>query len=175
MSKLDRTDAPVAAEYATMQVAFELSKKKWKLGVLLPGSQKLSRYAIAGGDLAELTKLLALARQRAERSSGKPVRVLSCYEAGYDGHWLHRWLMEQGVVNHEIDPSSIEVSRRVRRAKTDRIDLEKMMRAFLAYLRGEPRACCSAPAASSWSTRRRTAGAAAAPCASMRPAGMRPT
>jgi transposase len=141
MSKLDRTDAPVAAEYATMQVAFELSKKKWKLGVLLPGSQKLSRYAIAGGDLAELTKLLALARQRAERSSGKPVRVLSCYEAGYDGHWLHRWLMEQGVVNHEIDPSSIEVSRRVRRAKTDRIDLEKMMRAFLAYLRGEPRAC----------------------------------
>ncbi len=124
-----------------MQVAFELSKKKWKLGVLLQGSQKLSRYAIAGGDLAELTKLLALARQRAERSSGKPVRVLACYEAGYDGHWLHRWLTEQGVVNHEIDPSSIEVSRRARRAKTDRIDLEKMMRAFLAYLRGEPRAC----------------------------------
>jgi transposase len=141
MSKLDRTDAPVAAEYATVHVAFELSKNTWKVGILLPGSAKHSRYAIAGGDLAELTKLLALARERAERSSGKPVRMLSCYEAGYDGHWLHRWLTEQGVVNHEIDPSSIEVSRRARRAKTDRIDLEKLMRTFLAHLRGEPRAC----------------------------------
>jgi transposase len=141
MSKLDRTDAPVAAEYGTVHVAFELSKNTWKVGILLPGSAKHSRYAIAGGDLAELTKLLALARERAERSSGKPVRLLSCYEAGYDGHWLHRWLMDQGVINYEIDPSSIEVSRRARRAKTDRIDLEKLMRTFLAHLRGEPRAC----------------------------------
>jgi transposase len=141
MSTLDRTDTPVATEYATVHVAFELSKKTWKLGVLLPDSQKLSRYAVAGGDLAELTKLLETMRRRAERSSGKPVRTLSCYEAGYDGHWLHRWLTDQGVINHEIDPSSIEVSRRARRAKTDRIDLERMMRTFLAHLRGEPRAC----------------------------------
>ena len=141
MLTLDRTDAPVATEYATVHVAFELSKKTWKLGVLLPDSQKLSRYAIAGGDLAELTKLLASLRKRAERSGGKPVRMLSCYEAGYDGHWLHRWLTDHGVINHEIDPSSIEVSRRARRAKTDRIDLDKLMRTFLAHLRGEPRAC----------------------------------
>jgi transposase len=141
MSKLDRTDAPAAAEYATVHVAFELSKKTWKLGVMLPGLQKLSYYAIAGGDLAELTKLLALARKRAERRSSKAVRILSCYEAGYDGYWLHRWLTDQGVINHVIDPSSIEVSRRARRAKTDRIDLDKLMRAFLAHLRGEPRAC----------------------------------
>ena len=141
MSKLDLPDAPVASEYATVHVAFELSKKTWKLGILLPGSAKSSHYSIAGGNLAELTKLLALARTRAERSSGKPVRMLSCYEAGYDGHWLHRWLTDQGVINHEIDPSSIEVSRRARRAKTDRIDLEKLMRTFLSHLRGEPHAC----------------------------------
>jgi transposase len=141
MSKLDRTDAPAAAEYATVHIAFELSKKTWKIGVMLPGSQKLSRYSIAGGNLAELTKLLASARKRAERSSGKPARILSCYEAGYDGHWLHRWLTDQGVINHEIDPSSIEVPRRARHAKTDRIDLDRLMRAFLAYLRGEPRVC----------------------------------
>ena len=141
MSKLDRTDAPVTGEYATVHIAFELSKSKWKLGVLLPGASKLSRYTIDGGDLAELTKLLALARTKAERSSGKPVRILSCYEAGYDGHWLHRWLIDQGVSNYEIDPSSIEVARRARNAKTDRIDLDKLMRAFQAYLRGERRAC----------------------------------
>jgi transposase len=137
--KADRTDAPATAEHATIYLAFELSKAKWKLGVMLPGSQKLSRYTIAGGDLAALSaRLLDLRRKAA--AQGRPVRVLSCYEAGLDGHWLHRWLTAQGVTNHEIDPSSIEVSRRARRAKTDRIDLEKIMRAFLAHVRGEPRA-----------------------------------
>jgi transposase len=79
-------------------------------------------------------------RAKAERC-GKPVRILSMYEAGLDGHWLHRWLTEQGVISYVVDPSSIEVNRRARQAKTDRIDLEKLMRAFLAFLRGEPRVC----------------------------------
>jgi transposase len=138
--KLDRTDAPATAEYCTIYLAFELSKAKWKLGLLLPGTEKMSCYTIDGGDVAALTSRLAAARAKAGRS-GKPVRILSCYEAGLDAHWLHRWLTAQGVINHEIDPSSIEVSRRARRAKTDRIDLDKLMRAFLAHLRGEPRVC----------------------------------
>ena len=136
----DRTDAPVTEDYATVYVAFELSKAKWRLGVVVPGSQKVSGYTIAGGDLTALTARLADARGKAERS-GRPVRILSCYEAGFDGHWLHRWLTAQGVISHEIDAASIEVNRRARRAKTDRIDLDKLMRTFLAYLRGEPRAC----------------------------------
>lgn len=138
MTELDRTDAPATAEHATVYLAFELSKAKWKLGVMLPGSRKLSRYTIAGGDLAALAARLSDLRKKAA-AQGRPVRVWSCYEAGLDGHWLHRWLTAQGVVNHEIDPSSIEVSRRARRAKTDRIDLEKLMRAFLAHVRGDPR------------------------------------
>ena len=140
MIRLDHTDTPTSSEYGTVCVAFELSKSKWKLGVMLPGSNKLSRYTIAGGDLAALTARLTAAQAKAARC-GKPVRIVSCYEAGFDGHWLHRWLTEHGVINYEIDPSSIEVNRRARRAKTDRIDLERMMRAFLAHLRGEPRAC----------------------------------
>ena len=140
MTKLDHTDAPATTEYATVYVAFELSKAKWKLGVVLPGSAKMSRYTIDGGDRAALSARLSTVRAKAARS-GKPVRVLSCYEAGLDGHWLHRWLTQQGVVSHVVDPSSIEVSRRARRAKTDRIDLDKIIRSFLAYLRGEPRVC----------------------------------
>ncbi|MBH5402523.1 transposase, partial [Bradyrhizobium sp. CNPSo 4010] len=140
MIKLDRIDAPATAEHATVYLAFELSKAKWKLGVLLPGSQKLSRYTIGGGDLVALAARLADVRKKAA-ADGRPIRILSCYEAGLDGHWLHRWLAQQGVINHEIDPSSIEVNRRARRAKTDQIDLEKLMRTFLAYLRGEPRVC----------------------------------
>lgn len=140
MIKLDRIDAPATAEHATVYLTFELSKAKWKLGVLLPGSQKLSRYTIDDGDLVALAARLGNARKKAA-ADGRPIRILSCYEAGLDGHWLHRWLAQQGVINHEIDPSSIEVNRRARRAKTDRIDLEKLMRAFLAHLRGEPRVC----------------------------------
>lgn len=140
MSRLDRTDAPTAQEYATVFVAFELSKSKWQVGVMLPGSEKLSRYTVAGGDLAALGQLFAALRGKVERG-GQPAHILSCYEAGFDGHWLHRWLTDRGVINHEIDPSSIAVNRRARRAKTDRIDLDLLMRAFLAHLRGEPRAC----------------------------------
>jgi transposase len=140
MFKLDRTDTPAGGEHATIYLAFELSKKTWQLGVLRPGSEKLSRYSIAGGDLAALASRLARWRAEAARG-GQPVRILSCYEAGLDGHWLHRWLTGQGVVSHEVDPSSIEVNRRARRAKTDRIDLEKLMRTFLAHQRGEPRVC----------------------------------
>jgi transposase len=140
MSQIDLAGTPAVVEYATVHLVFELSKAKWKLGITLPESQKMSRYTIDGGDLPALVGRLATARSKAERS-GKPVRIVSCYEAGLDGHWLHRWLGEQGVISYEVDPSSIEVSRRARRAKTDRIDLDKLMRAFLAYLRGEPRVC----------------------------------
>jgi len=140
MSTFDQTDAPAASEYATVHMAFELSKANWKIGVLLPGSPKLSRFTVKGGDVTTLSGRLASLRAKAERC-GKPVRILSCYEAGLDGHWLHRWLTDQGVTSYIVDPSSIEVSRRGRRAKTDRIDLEKLMRAFLAHLRGEPRVC----------------------------------
>ena len=80
----------------------------------------MSRYAIKGGDLAAAAARLAAIRTKAGKA-GLPVRILSCYEAGFEEHWLHRWLEGQGVASHEIDASSIEVNRRARRAKTDRI------------------------------------------------------
>jgi transposase len=140
MLTLDRTDVPAGTEYATVYVVFELSKATWRIGVLLPGSQKTSRFMINGGDTETLATRLASMRTKAERS-GKAVRIVSCYEAGLDAHWLHRWLTDQGVVSYVVDPASIEVNRRGRRAKTDNIDLEKLMRVLLAYLRGEPRVC----------------------------------
>src|ERR1700747_1433396 len=138
--RTDHTDAPAGSEYATIYVAFELSKAKWQLGILLPGAEKMSRYRIDGGDLKALSGVLSRARAKVEQL-GKPVRVLSCYEAGLDGHWLHRWLMTNGITNYEIDASSIEVNRRARRAKTDRIDLAQLLRSFLAYVHGEVGVC----------------------------------
>jgi transposase len=108
----------------------------------------MSRRRVKGGDLAAVAARLAAARAEAVRS-GVPVRVLSCYEAGFDGHWLHRWLGSQGVVSHEVDLSSIEVNRRARRAKTDRLDLARIKRLSLAHLaasRRPARWCmCRAP------------------------------
>ena len=136
----DHPDTPAGSEYGTVYVALELSKSKWQLGVLLPGAEKMSRSQIEGGNIAELSSVLAKARAR-QSDQGRPVRIVSCYEAGLDGHWLHRWFMDNGVVNHEIDASSLEVKRRARRAKTDRIDLGQLMRALLACLRGEVGVC----------------------------------
>ena len=136
----DHIGTPAATEYATVYLVFELSKAAWKLGVLLPGSKKLSQYSIPGGDLKALTERLTVAHTKAA-SCGKPVRIISCYEAGLDAHWLHRWLTDQGVINYEVDPASIAVNRRARRVKTDRIDLDQLMRTLLAYLRDEPRVC----------------------------------
>ncbi len=142
MSLPPTVDAPAAPlKDATMSVAFELSKSKWKVGIVLPGSEKMSRFTVEGGDTAGLAKLLSEYRQKATARCGTEVRVVSCYEAGYDGFWLDRWLGERGVTNHVLDPASIEVNRRARRTKTDRIDLEKLMRVLLALLRDEPRVC----------------------------------
>ncbi|MGY4283027.1 transposase [Bradyrhizobium sp. LM2.7] len=137
--RTDHTDAPAGSEYATIYLAFELSKAKWQLGIMMPGAEKMRRYRIDGGDMAALSGVLLRARGKAAQE-GKPVRILSCYEAGLDGQ-LHRGLSDNGIVNHEIDASSIEVNRRARRAKTDRIDLGQLMRSFLAYLRGEVGVC----------------------------------
>lgn|SRR6201988_4426464 len=129
--------APVGAQYATILVIFELSKAQWKIGILPPGSQKLSRYTVDGGDLAATAALLAKARGQV---SG-PVRIASAYEAGFDGFWLHRWLEAQGVDNRVLDPASIQVNRRARRAKTDKLDLDQLMRVLAALERGEPKVC----------------------------------
>src|SRR5260370_41440427 len=134
---LDHTDITASVDYATVYVACELSKAKWMLGAILPGSKKLSRYTITGGDVAALAARLAEWRRKAALG-GKPVRILSCYEAGFDGHWLHRWLTDQGVINHEIDPSSIEVNRRGRGAKTRPDQPQAMVRGVPVPLRGAP-------------------------------------
>jgi transposase len=137
-----RFDTPVAgSEHATMYVAFELGKAKWLLGIVAPGSGKLSRHVVTGGDTTAAWHHIARAHGRAVKRLGQPVRLVSCYEAGYDGFWLHRWLLDQGVASRVLDPASIEVNRRARRAKTDRLDVEQLMRVLMRHYGGERRVC----------------------------------
>ena len=124
---------------AALYMALELSATRWVLSCGVGVATPSRRRAITAGDRRALQAEIAEARRRFGLAETAPVR--SCYEAGRDGFWIHRLLQAEGVINVVVDSSSIEVNRRARRAKTDRIDLEKLMRVFLAYLRGEPRVC----------------------------------
>ena len=134
--------APAAQdEIATLFVGFELSKATWLIGLYSPQLGKtISRYKVDGGDVDAALERITVARLRLEKL-GKPVRVVSIYEAGYDGFWLHRRLTAAGIENRVVDAASIPVERRSRRRKTDRIDLELLIRMLLALERGETRIC----------------------------------
>jgi transposase len=120
-------------------VAIELSKKDWLVAVLAPLSDKVSLHSLPAGDGRGLLALLDRVRRRSAIGFGRPVEVLSCYEAGYDGFWLHRLLERHDIRNHVFDPASLLVNRRARRSKTDRIDVQGLLRALMAHLRGEPK------------------------------------
>lgn len=118
----------------TICMALDLGRRRWTVGVLLPGDRDARLFQISGGDREALSELIRRQRQMI----GDPgVRVVSCYEAGRDGFWLHRWLRDQGIDNRVLDPASLEVPRRWRRVKTDRVDTLGLLRVLLRLERGE--------------------------------------
>jgi len=126
---------------AIIFVALELSGSCWHVAVQAPGSDQPSRHRVKAGAAGELLALLARQRERAERRLGRVLRVVSCYEAGWDGFWLHRVLTRAGIENHVMEAASLAVSRRARRAKTDRLDVGLLLRALMAWHRGEVGVC----------------------------------
>jgi transposase len=130
---------PTAGHNGTIFVAIELSQKTWLVTLHSPDRDRMSRHKLEGGDHAGLLELIEKVRSRAADRLGSVPRVVSCYEAGYDGFWLHRLLEAAGILNFVFDPASIAVEQRSRRTKTDRIDGELLLRTLMAYLRGEPR------------------------------------
>src|SRR3984885_9898273 len=136
---VNQLPAATHGETARCLFAIELSKQSWVIGFITPLSAKINRRILSGGDWRGLLQLIEEMRARVSRETGRAVEVISCYEAGYDGFWLHRQLEVHGIRNYVIDPASLQVDRRVRRVKTDRIDTERLLRSLMAYLRGEPK------------------------------------
>jgi transposase len=132
--------APINANHGTIFVALELSRRTWLVTIYSPDCDRISRHNVPGGHHAALLALIERVRDRAARKLGHKSPVVSCYEAGYDGFWLHRLLTAAGITNYVLDPASIAVEQRARRAKTDRIDGEQLLRSLMAHCRGEPRA-----------------------------------
>src|SRR5215475_7650250 len=135
------SNLPAATHGETVRCLFaiELSKHSWVIGFVTPLSARIRRRILSGGDWKGLVELIEEVRARVGREIGRAVEVMSCYEAGYDGFWLHRQLEAHGVRNYVIDPASLQTDRRARQVKTDRIDTERLLRSLMAYLRGEPK------------------------------------
>ena len=122
-------------------IAIELSVSSWIVAVRLPGSEKSRLHRVEGGDTTALLALISDLRSRAETKLRQAVDVACCFEAGRDGFWLHRLLTAHGAIAYLLEPTSILVNRRARRAKTDRLDAEGMLCVLAAWLGGDRQVC----------------------------------
>ena len=132
----------VLTDLGAIFVSLELSRSRWVITSLSPGGgEKMSRHSVSGGDIASLLDQLRKLQKRALDRTGRSHRVVVIQEAGLDGYWIDRVLQREGHESHLVDAASVATSRRRRRAKTDKLDGEALVRALLAYKRGEPRVC----------------------------------
>jgi transposase len=130
------TQAAIRVDLAAIFVSMELSKSTWLVTSLSPASEKMSRHSVIGGDIASLFACFADLRRKAQARTDKLYPLVVIQEAGLDGFWIHRVIdREEWIESHVVDAASIAVSRRRRRAKTDRIDGETLIRALMAYKR----------------------------------------
>lgn len=137
-----RAPTAIRTHLGAIFVSLELSRSTWLITSLSPGGgEKLSKHSVRGSDVAGLLERFARLKEKARARTGKVFPIIVIQEAGLDGFWIHRVLQSEGIESHVVDPASVATSRRRRRAKTDRIDGEALVRALLAYKRGEPRVC----------------------------------
>jgi transposase len=130
---------PITGTPATtiLHGALELSKNSWLLALQFPDRAQPSLYPIRGGDTVGMMAKLMAARDRWAKVSGKAPSIVLCYEAGYDAFWLARFLKARGIDCLVVDAASMQVNRRARRAKTDRIDVGMLLRALIAWGQGD--------------------------------------
>lgn len=137
---------PVAPDFGcTLVMAIELSSTSWVVAAQVPGLPSLKAKRSIEPTAEALMAAIGNYRERARGAGRKVERVVAVYEAGWSGFWLARWLEHRGVTVHVVQPSSVPVDRRARRAKSDGIDAELLLRTLLAWLRGEPRVCSMVP------------------------------
>ena len=141
--------ALIQHELGAIFVSLELNRTSWITTSLSPGAgEKMSRRQLPAGDTVALLATFQALQIKAFARLGRSYPLVVIQEAGLDGFWIHRLLERESVESHVVDPASITTSRRRRRAKTDSLDGEALVRALLAYKRGEPRVCAMARAPS---------------------------
>ena len=137
---------PAAVDYErTLILSIEVSNQSWVLAAQVPGLPHTKAKRTVDPEAEALMAAIAGYRSRAAAMGRSIERVIAVYEAGWSGFWLARWLTRHKVEVYVIQPSSVPVDRRMRRAKSDGIDAELLLRTLLAWLRGEPRVCSMVP------------------------------
>jgi len=137
--------AAIRTDLGAIFVSLELSRRTWLITSLSPGAgEKMSKHSVVAADVSGLLQRFAELRRKAALRVGQDLPILVIQEAGLDGFWIHRVLESEGIESHVVDAASILTSRRARRAKTDRIDGETLVRTLMAYKRGDPRVCSMA-------------------------------
>jgi len=132
----------IRTDLGAIFVSLELSRSSWLITSLSPGGgEKMSKHSVPSSDISGLLTLFLRLKERARKRTGKDFPIIVIQEAGLDGFWVHRVLEQDGIESHIVDAASVMTSRRRRRAKTDGIDGEALLRALMAYKRGEPRVC----------------------------------
>lgn len=126
----------------TIFMALELSRATWLVAVFAPKlGDKISVHAVPGGDVGRLLELVGEVREKLAAKGARRIRTVSCYEAGYDGFWIHRLLIQHGIENHVLDGASIPVDRRAKHVKTDNIDARRLLKAIVGHVQGDPESC----------------------------------
>src|SRR3954451_7355386 len=139
--------AAIRTDLGAIFVSIELSRRTWLITSLSPGAgEKMSKHSVPASDVSGLLHRFAELKRKAAARTGRDFPIIVIQEAGLDGFWIHRVLQSEGIESHVVDPASILTSRRGRRAKTDRIDGEALVRTLMAFKRGEPRVCSMARA-----------------------------
>jgi len=145
MQQLNDLSRSLAAldQDSTLIAVIEMSRSTWLVAGIVPGINRQPLKKLAADETA-LLQLLYRWRDEATKAGRTIDRIAVAYEAGRDGFWRARWLRGRGIEAYVIHPTSVAVSREHRRATTDRLDTELLKRAFLGWLRGEPRHCSMA-------------------------------
>ena len=142
MNRADDCPNTIRTDLGAIFASIELRRTSWVITSLSPGNrEKMSRYVVQAGDVAGLLARFSKVQEKARARTGLTFPIIVIQEAGLDGFWIHRLLQNECIESHVVDPASIATSRRRLRAKTDRLDGEALVRALLAYKRGEPRVC----------------------------------
>ena len=132
----------IQTQFGAIFVSLELSRSTWLITSISPaGGEKMSKHSVSAGDIAALLARFSELKEKAFARTKKSFPIIVIQEAGLDGFSIHRVLKREGIESYVVDAASIATSRRRRRPKTDKIDGEALVRALLAYKRGEPRVC----------------------------------
>jgi transposase len=126
----------------TLFLAMELSRATWLVATFaLRLGEKISVHAIPGGDTKRLFDLIRRLQAKLRSKGTCQLRTVCCYEAGYDGFWLHRVLVNDGIENYVLDGASLPIDRRAKHIKTDNIDAKRLLRAIVGLVQGDPQSC----------------------------------